>query len=68
MDLSQVMALSGSMTTEVQHGGTLDVRTLPGGVHRISASVRDPAGQQRVEFIGVYDAATGKLIGPYAGL
>jgi hypothetical protein len=54
--------------TEVQHGGTLDVRTLPGGVHRISASVRDPAGQQRVEFIGVYDATTGMRIGPDAGL
>ncbi len=54
--------------TEVQHGGTLDVRTLPGGVHRISALVRDPAGQQRVEFIGVYDATTGMRIGPDVGL
>lgn len=53
---------------EVQRGGTLDVRTLPSGAHRISVSVRGRAERQRTEFIGVYDATTGKRINPDAGL
>jgi len=51
----------------VHRGGTLDIRTLPGGVHQIAVRVADETGQERSELIGSFDTATGKRVGQ-AGL
>lgn len=50
--------------TVVQKGGTLDVRTLAGGIHRVSVQVRDLAGKERTELVGTYDPTTGLSVGP----
>lgn len=52
----------------VSRGGTLDVRALPAGIHEISVGVTNPAGGERVEFVGSYDANTGARVGRDAGL
>ena len=45
--------------TVVQHGGTLDVRSLAAGIHRVNVKVSDPGGKDRTLLVGTYDSATG---------
>lgn len=45
-------------------GGSLDVRTLAGGVHQVSVSVRDQTGRQTTNLVGRYDSTTGLQINP----
>jgi hypothetical protein len=47
-----------------QRGGSLDVRRLGPGVHRISIQVSDQAGQQRTSLLGNYDSTTGLRVDP----
>jgi hypothetical protein len=42
-----------------RRGGSLDVRTLGAGVHRVSISVSDKAGRRQAKTLGNYDSATG---------
>jgi len=46
----------------IKHGGTLDVRTLTEGVHRISIQLRDTLGKQLIKQIGTYNSRTGLLV------
>ena len=53
---------------EVGRGGSLDIRTLQAGSHRVSVAVRDQVGRERVEFVGLYDPAVGKIFAPNISL
>jgi hypothetical protein len=53
---------------EVGRGGSLDIRTLQAGRHRISLAVRDKGGLERAEFVGLYDPAVGKVFAPNISL
>ncbi len=45
-------------------GGSLDVRTLAPGVHRVSVSVSDQTGRQTTNLVGSYDSTTGLRVSP----
>jgi hypothetical protein len=45
-------------------GGSLDVRTLAPGVHKVSVLVSDESGRQRISLLGRYDSTTGLRIDP----
>src|SRR5262249_1256208 len=49
---------------EHRRGGSVDVRGLTPGAHRISVLVSDQAGQQNTSLLGSYDAKTGLRICP----
>jgi hypothetical protein len=52
----------------IHRGGSLDVRTLAPGMQQLSVRVEDADGQRRVNFVGIYDRATGLRVGPSAVL
>lgn len=46
----------------VHRGGSLDVRTLAKGIHRIAVSVSDSSGDDRAELVGTFDTSTGARV------
>jgi len=52
----------------IRRGGTLDVRSLPPGVHRLSVMVQDAGAVQTTELIGIYDAPSGRRLPSSPGL
>ncbi len=47
-----------------RRGGSLDVRTLDAGVHRVIVSVSDQTGGQTTNLVGTYDSTNGLRVSP----
>jgi hypothetical protein len=57
-------AISWRADDKVVHlGGSLDIHTLPKGIHQISVSISTAGGDERTELVGTFDSATGAQIG-----
>jgi len=59
---AQAVTWLGEDGRRLQQGTSLDVRSLPHGIHRISVAVTDQTGLERIEPVGTYDSATGAVI------